>query len=96
MKKEEIVEAVLEINFKCRSLEESLAFILEKYDQGIVLEKETDKALLKQPPVTSLEGVELILERLDCIEDMIKCLTAELAIGVTLDLARAAQILKEK
>ena len=96
MKREEIVDAMLEINFKCRSLEEALAFILEKFDEGIVLEKETDQALLKAPPVTSLEGVELILQRLDCIEDMVKCLTVELAVGATLDIARVAQLLKEQ
>ena len=49
MNREEIIDAILEVNFKCRSLEESLSFVLEKYDSGIVLEKETDKTLLQMP-----------------------------------------------
>lgn len=95
MNREEIIDAILEINFRMRSLEESLAFVLEKYDSGIELEKETDKQLLKMPPVTTLEGIDLILQRLDCIEDMIKCLNGSLALNATYDIARVAQILKE-
>jgi hypothetical protein len=95
MKREEIIDAILEINFKMRYLEESLAHVLEKYDEGIVLEKETDKTLLQMPPVTSLEGIDLILQRLDCIEDMVKCLNGNLALNATYDIARVAQILKE-
>lgn len=95
MNKEEIIDAVLEINFKMRSLEEALAFVLEKYDAGIVLEKETDRALLQAPPVTSLEGVDLILQRLDYIEDMIRSLHMGLAIDATQDIVRVAQIIRE-
>lgn len=95
MNREEIIDAVLEINFKCRSLEEALALILEKYDAGIVLEKETDRALLQAPPVTTLEGVDLILQRLDCIENMVKCLHIGVALEATHDIARIAQIIRE-
>lgn len=94
--KEEVIDGLLALNFQLRSCEESIANVLNAYDAGIDLEKVTDTEILKHAPITSVEGIEKISERLDVIEHMIKCLTAKNSIAVSTTILQYRQILEDE
>lgn len=95
MNKEEIIDAILELNFKFRSCEESLMLVLEKFDESIQLDRVTDQTMLQYPPITTLEGVDVILQRLGTIEDMLSCLVNDRATAVAMDILAMNKIIKE-
>lgn len=79
--KEKIIDGILEINFRLRTLEESLANILNLVDANVNLEKVTDTATLEAVPITSAEGMTQIHLRLDEIESAIHSLVPHIAVS---------------
>lgn len=94
--KEEVIDGILKLNFQLRTLEESLANILNMYDSGIVLEKVTDKTMLANPPVTSLEGLKEIEARLNDIEKSFINLVPNVAFQAIQTVAQYKQILADE
>lgn len=74
MEKLQVVDAILDINLKTRQIEEGLSLYLEQFNPSMNLEKITDEALLKEYPISSLDGVDSILHRLSLIETMVNSL----------------------
>lgn len=95
MTKEQLIDGLLELNFQLRSCEESLANIINAVDANINLEKITDDTMLKNPPITSVEGIDMIAQRLNIIEDMIKCLVVDQSLNVANALVQYKRILQE-